>query len=97
MQEVLLILALLLLVFGPKKLPELARELGKAVREFNKANSQVLADTVEPSTSEQAKVFTDIARKLGIDPEGKSQDQLTREITSKIDKREEIPVKERKE
>lgn len=35
--EVLLIFAIILLIFGPKKLPALARALGEAVKEFKKA------------------------------------------------------------
>ena len=34
--ELLLILGIVLLLFGSKKLPELARSLGKAQREFKK-------------------------------------------------------------
>ena len=37
MGELLLILAIALLVFGPTKLPQLASGLGKAVRSFKKA------------------------------------------------------------
>jgi sec-independent protein translocase protein TatA len=32
--EILLILVIILILFGPKKLPELARSVGKAVREY---------------------------------------------------------------
>ena len=39
MGELLLILAIALLVFGPSKLPQLATGLGKAVRSFKKATS----------------------------------------------------------
>jgi TatA/E family protein of Tat protein translocase len=35
--ELLIILAVVLLVFGSKKLPELARSLGRSVNEFRKA------------------------------------------------------------
>ena len=35
--EVLLILAVVLLLFGAKKLPELARGLGKGIKEFKTA------------------------------------------------------------
>lgn len=36
--ELLLILAVLILLFGAKKLPELAKGLGKSVNEFKKAS-----------------------------------------------------------
>jgi TatA/E family protein of Tat protein translocase len=36
--EILLIFFIVLLLIGPKKLPELARALGEAVREFKKAS-----------------------------------------------------------
>lgn len=36
MQELLIILFLVLLLFGSKRLPELARSIGEAVREFQK-------------------------------------------------------------
>lgn len=35
--EILLILCVILLLFGGKKLPELARSLGKGIREFKSA------------------------------------------------------------
>ena len=37
MPEVILILAVALIVFGPKKLPELAKSLGRAISEFKNA------------------------------------------------------------
>ena len=39
--EVLLILALGLIFIGPKKLPELARGLGRGLREFQRAKDEV--------------------------------------------------------
>jgi len=38
--EVLVLGGVVLLVFGPKKLPELAKGLGKGIREFKKALSE---------------------------------------------------------
>ena len=40
-QEILLILLIVLLLFGPKKIPELARGLGKGIQEFKKAQSNL--------------------------------------------------------
>ena len=37
MQELIIILVVALLIIGPKKLPDLARSLGKALREFKGA------------------------------------------------------------
>jgi len=39
--ELLIILAIALIVFGPNKLPELAKGLGRAIREFKKATEEV--------------------------------------------------------
>lgn len=42
--EVLLILAIVLIMFGAKKLPELAKGLGKGIKEFKKASSDMHED-----------------------------------------------------
>ena len=39
--ELLLILALALIVLGPKKLPELAKALGKGLAEFRRATDEI--------------------------------------------------------
>ncbi|MBM3832987.1 MAG: twin-arginine translocase TatA/TatE family subunit [Verrucomicrobia bacterium] len=39
--EILLILAAILILFGAKKLPELARGLGQGIREFKKSTREV--------------------------------------------------------
>lgn len=46
MQELLIILAVALIVLGPKKLPEMARALGRAFAELQRA-TQDLRDSVE--------------------------------------------------
>lgn len=37
--HIAIVLAIVLLVFGPKKLPEMGRSLGKGIREFKDASS----------------------------------------------------------
>src|SRR5215470_8052430 len=39
--EMLMIFVIALLVFGPKKLPELGKSLGKGIREFKKATDEL--------------------------------------------------------
>lgn len=41
MSELLVIMLIVLLLFGPKKLPELARGLGKGLNEFKRAAQDV--------------------------------------------------------
>lgn len=41
MSELMIVLIVVLLLFGPKKLPELARGLGRSINEFKKAADDV--------------------------------------------------------
>jgi TatA/E family protein of Tat protein translocase len=49
-QEVLVLMVIALLVFGPDKLPELGRRLGRAMREFRRASDE-FRSTVETNLS----------------------------------------------
>jgi TatA/E family protein of Tat protein translocase len=40
-QELVLIFVVALLIFGPKKLPELGRSLGKTLAEFRRASNEI--------------------------------------------------------
>jgi sec-independent protein translocase protein TatA len=50
--ELLVLLAVLLLVFGPKRLPDLGRQLGRGLRDFKEAvsstDTQLEASAAEP-------------------------------------------------
>lgn len=49
--EIIIILVIVLLLFGGRKIPELMRGLGKGVREFNDAKSNVKRE-IEDSANE---------------------------------------------
>lgn len=49
MPELLLILALALIVIGPKKLPDIARSLGKGLAEFRRATDDLKSSIQEES------------------------------------------------
>ena len=50
-QEIIIILVIILLLFGGRKIPELMRGLGRGVREFNDAKSNVKKE-IEEHTNE---------------------------------------------
>jgi len=50
-QEILLLLVILLLLFGAKKLPELARALGKSMSEFKKGKEE--GESEKPDAAKQ--------------------------------------------
>lgn len=51
--ELIIILVIVLLLFGAKKLPDLANSMGRSIREFRKASDEALedADTERDSAS----------------------------------------------
>jgi len=49
--EIILILALILILFGARKLPELAKGLGQGIKEFKKATKEV-TDEVQSAMDE---------------------------------------------
>ncbi len=50
--EILIIFLVIVLLFGGKKLPELAKGLGKGIREFKKAQTEE-----EPKEEEKKKII----------------------------------------
>jgi sec-independent protein translocase protein TatA len=49
----IIILVIVLIIFGPKKLPELARGMGQAIKEFNKAKDEVERELTKPEVNVQ--------------------------------------------
>ncbi len=59
MPELILIFVVALLVFGPKKLPELGKSLGRGLAEFKKASEDLkktIEDEIEQGKQEAASV-----------------------------------------
>lgn len=53
--ELILILVVVLLLFGGKKIPELARGIGKGIKEFNQAKASIQQEIDEGMKIEEAK------------------------------------------
>jgi sec-independent protein translocase protein TatA len=52
-QELLIILAIILLIFGPKKLPQLGRALGRTITGFRKGMREAEDEDGTPSEERQ--------------------------------------------
>ncbi len=59
--ELIIIMFIILLIFGAKKLPELAQGLGKGIREFKKASNEIQdelnfdkPDEIKPTKEEKS-------------------------------------------
>ena len=67
--DLLVILGIALIVFGPKKLPELAKTIGKAIGEFKKTTEEV-KESIGFKTIEEMRgkirmdLYTDLAEKV---------------------------------
>ncbi len=70
MTELLVILAIGLIVIGPKKLPELARSLGKGLAEFRRASTEMRRE------------FLDVAEEARIEPPSRKPAEAGSENTS---------------
>ena len=82
--EFILILIVGLIVFGPSKLPEFGRSLGKMLKEFRKVQSTLSAsinldDELQPSTSTNQSVNQNVNQSS---TQNKSVDDLTQMIKS---------------
>lgn len=79
--ELVVILFIILLLFGGKKLPELAKSMGVAVKEFNKATSE--PESYIKKETEKDKERSSIlkaARALGIETEGRDIKEIAKDI-----------------
>jgi len=95
---IMLILIVVVLLFGAKKIPELARSLGKAKAEFQRGQMQVQREIDEEKAqydTEKKKAEANVydmrasnvvkaAEALGIDTTGKTESQLKKEIAAKM-------------
>ena len=55
MPELVIILVIALIIFGPRKLPELGRSLGKSIGEFRKASNELKSTLEEEIRVEEQK------------------------------------------
>ena len=74
--ELIIILTIALLVFGPKKLPEIGKSVGKALREFKKTSDEIKSKIEDEIQASEIKslgedIKADIKKEIKEDEEGK--------------------------
>jgi len=88
--EIIFIAIVALLLFGPDKLPQYIREAGRLYAEFKRAQRDLEGEfnkaanaALEAPKAPSATVL-EIARKMQIPTEGKTEEQLLKEIESAV-------------
>jgi sec-independent protein translocase protein TatA len=76
--ELLVLFFIVLLLFGPKKIPEIARTLGAAVREFRRAST--LTPIADVGRGRDEELLLKVAKELGVEVEGRSVDEVAEAI-----------------
>ena len=87
---IFIVVIVVVLIFGAKKIPDLARGFGKATTEFEKARIEAKRELQQIKNQESTKAdrekLESIADTLGIDYTNKNDDDLRIAIESEINK-----------
>jgi len=89
--ELVMILFIVLLLFGGKKLPELARSMGTAVKEYTAATKEpvkYVEEKAKDKDDEDRDAILEAAKKLGIETEGRSISEIAQDIVKSTEKSE---------
>jgi sec-independent protein translocase protein TatA len=91
---IIIIAIIAVVIFGAKKIPELARTFGRAPTEFEKARLEAKKElekikdsaTTEPNPLQDRERLESVAKTLGIDHSQMSDDELRSAIRTEINK-----------
>jgi len=91
------VVAIVIIMWGPAKIPEFAKALGRAKGEFAKAQKEFTDAASEPPATATMTVprpapaiktkdemLLDAAQRLGIPTDGKTREQISDEISMKV-------------
>jgi sec-independent protein translocase protein TatA len=63
--EIIVILIVALIVFGPKRLPEIGRSIGRSIREFRRASSEIREELEQGLSDEEGAEPSDTPGRAG--------------------------------
>jgi len=72
-QEMLLVFLVVLLLFGAKKLPQLARGIGKSAGEFKRARAEFENEITRAETEEETKAAKSAVKKEAVTEDKKEE------------------------
>ena len=76
MPELIVIFVIALIIFGPRKLPELGRSLGKSIAEFKRASNELKSTLEEEIRMEEQKTKQEEAAKAAASHAASTQASL---------------------
>ena len=88
MPELVIILVIALIIFGPRKLPELGRSLGKSIGEFKKASNELrntLDEEIRAEEQKEQRAKTEAEQKTALEAANSMRDAITPDTTSHAD------------
>jgi len=80
MPELVIILVIALIIFGPRKLPELGRSLGKSIGEFKKASNELrntLDEEIRAEEVKEQRTKTEAEQKTALEAANSMRDAIT--------------------
>jgi TatA/E family protein of Tat protein translocase len=84
MPELVIILVIALIIFGPRKLSELGRSLGKSIGEFKKASNELrhtLDEEIRMEEQKDQRVKTEAEQRSALEAANSMRDAITVEPT----------------
>ncbi len=74
------VIVIVLILWDPSKIPKIARALGEARREFERASMELRTEIIKAGLEASDEKLIEVAKSLGIETEGKTKDEISEEI-----------------
>lgn len=79
-------IVVIILIWGPQKIPELARSIGRARKEFDDASKGLTQPSSVLTSTPASDPLIETAQKLGISTQGKTRQEISDDIVKAAQK-----------